>query len=665
MSYMNQVPTLPFRYDTPMTPLMQYRLDSPPYVPAIAGCPMQFQYLLPVICATVANEAAAKSQAHYGRMFLYNQLSQNNFANNEFTSAVSTVVDILMLNSRKGLYRTPDEGVQQAVNDTLSILTSLLFQNFPALQSVTPPEIVFEASKNVQAFMNLSNEIMMMKSQMQNQPMGGQPMGYPQPMMLNPSFGMGGMNPVSQPMMQSSFGNNQNISRAINPPTGNSPIFTQTRHIPTQNTQPFNEQPTSKYAYLKPKTPPQPVVIEPVRVSTPMNMCLAEPEVQTKPDLKITDWMPSVTQYYPPAINPFKSKLIIKETTKNGSGNKYLKVVPLEDFEMDRSKHIITSMSQVFTSRIPDNYGTREESLTDHVDKIFKIDHEQVKAVENGTHIEEPEAKEVLNYIDPTWVYESFIEASIFSGKFQQREHNLTDPDCSIYRIYRIIGNPILCGQDHSAFINELSACKSFREVAIILKETINDRLTSKSLIDLCYGIEKILTKEINNVLRNKMSIPNTTIESFIDDVCDVPDYLGNKLGEIYKRAFLKLQETYISQIVSCPNSLSEHAIECCVIGESNNPLVKVNFINHSYSITYLSVENSEMAIEPYSECASSILEYEHPLLYKIVTGIFKQDKEIDHECLHNLIVTSDDVVYEVQRGIIGTDIITISPWVK
>jgi hypothetical protein len=51
--------------------------------------------------------------------------------------------------------------------------------------------------------------------------------------------------------------------------------------------------------------------------------------------------------------------------------------------------------------------------------------------------------------------------------------------------------------------------------------------------------------------------------------------------------------------------------------------------------------------------------------MYKIVTGIFNQDRDIDHECLHNLIITSDDVIYEVQKGLIGTDIFTINLWKK
>lgn len=666
MSYTNQVPNLPFRHDVAMSQLNQYRLDAPPCIPIVNNCPPQIQYLVPAICSTLANELAAKCNAHAGRMYLFNQLSANNFANNEFASAVNTVVDMLTLQLMKGVYRNAEEGLMQVVTDTLSILTSLLFQNVPALQSVTPPDVVFEANKNIQAYYSLSNEISSMKMRMtQPQGMGQfaptQPMmQQPQQMMINPSFGMNpGMQSsfVQQPPMQSSFGGNQNMQRGINPGMQNTSIFNQGPQATIAQSTPISQN-AGKYDYLKPKNVPAPVVVEPVRVSSNFNA--PQKEVST---LKLSDWIPSSAQNYPPAINPFTSKLEIKEIIKGGVASKILKLIKLEESEMDRSKHVITSISQIYTSRIPNEYGTRQESLEDNVNKIFQIDEEKIIAF-NSEDKDNVDTFEVLSYIDPTWVYENFIDAAIFSGKLQQKEHRWKDSDCSIFRVYKIIANPIICEEDHSSYINELSLCKSFKELSILLRETINDHLTSRSLIDLCYGIDKILTKEINNIVRNKMSIPNTTISSFIDDVNDIPDYLVKNFGDMYKRVFMDFQRTYISQLIGFPNLDAKEGDEC-IDEEAINPLVKVNYINHSYSITYLTVENQELGIEPYDNCGSAVLESEHPLMYKIITGIYNQDRDIDHDCLHNLIVTSDDVIYEVQKGLIGNDIFTINHWVK
>lgn len=655
MSYVNQVPNLPYRFDVAMTPLMQYRLDSPPFIPNIPGMPAFLQYLLPVICSTIANELAAKSSAHQGRMFLYNKMSVNNFTNNDFATAVNFVIDIITLNMRKGLYRTPEDAINPSINDTLSILASLVFQEFPALTSVTPPDIVFQASKNIQAYYSLSNEINAMKMQGQAQPMMNQNVGAV-PMMINPSFGMNSGMGMQQPQFQNNFGN-PNIQGAINNSNMSSSVFTTNKSVSNNVTVvPRIQTDQSKYDYLKPKQSAVPMV-----TASNSNIDL----VPNKTGLKITDWMPSAFQPYPPTINPYRTKLELEDASRNGMINKILNIIPLKDDEMDRSKHIITSMSQVYTSHIPNDYGTREESLEDNVKKIFKIDYEKVNAFKKDPDRLEQDSKELLSFINPDWTYESFVETGIFNSKFQQREYALKDPNCSIYRTYCIVTNPIICNDDHTAYIQELSACKSFKEVSIILKETINDSLTSKSLIDLCYGIEKILTKEINHVLRNKMSLPNTSIESFIDDVNDLPDYLNQNLGDTYRRVFLDFQRLYVEKIVSGPESVDEYKMECCMVAETENPLLKINFINHLYSFTNLTVESSELGIEPYSECASSILEYEHPLMYEIVTSMFSQDRDIERVCLHNLIITADDVIYEVQKGLIGSDIYTINYWKK
>lgn len=644
MSYAVQVQNLPFRYDMPQQQPLQFNVMSPPFVPPVPYCPPHIQQLLPAIAAAVANEAASTCNMHPGRMFLYNQLASNNFANNHFALVVTTVVDILMLNLQKNINSFPEQGLNKAVQDAMILFTSLVFHEFQALTSVTPPEIVFEANKNLQTYFSLSNEIASMKNQM----FTNQNAGFNQPRMFNPSF----QNVVSQPMMQRNYGT-PGINTAINQP-GNASIFT--RNNTQQNVVVVNNDSNTKYHHLNRR-------VNVIGQSGPQEVTQVTEVATPKEAKRITDWFPSMQQNYPLTINPYRSKLVLEETTRNGF--KVMKIVPLEEFEMDRSKHVITSMSQVMTSRIPDTYRTREESLEDNVRKIFRINKEDVDSYTRDETKEEPSSKELLSYINPEWVYESFIDASIFSGKLQQHSHSLNDPECSIYRIYRIIGNPIICSEDHTDFINELSLCKSFKELSLILFQTISDHLTSQSLLKLCYGIEKILTKEVNHVLRNKMSIPALSIDSFIDDVNTIPDFLQNNLGEIYKTAFLKLQPTYISQIVSGPTSESEKIIECCIVEESHNPNVKVNFINHSYSITYLSVQDSEIGIEPFSECASAILETEHPLMYEVVSGIFNQDKEIDNESLHNLIVTADDVIYEVQKGIIGTDIYTICHWKK
>ena len=351
---------------------LQYRNDAPPYIPNNVMCPPNMQYMLPVICAMIANEAGQRCAAHPGRTFLFNQLSSNSWVNNDFCTVVSTVVDLLMLNLAKNLYRNIEEGISSVVSDALSIYCSLNFQTYPALQSVTSPEIVNEAHKNNQAFYSLSNEIANYKNRNQAVQQGYQmPQQQPQ-MMVNPAFG-GGSYPPQQNYPQPLQYTSPYQSNA--PLSGNSGLFNKSS---TPQGATIMQQPKSssgKYDYLKPSAAEG--------MKNNMYVAANVPTIHSQPGSttgyiepeKELVWAPSTFQFYPLTINPFTEKLLLREVA-NPISYKMSVIAytePLKGPELDRSKHKITTMSQVYTSHIPENFGTRDECLKDSVAKIFAI----------------------------------------------------------------------------------------------------------------------------------------------------------------------------------------------------------------------------------------------------------------------------------------------------
>lgn len=656
MSYVNQVAGLPFRFDVPMTQPVQFRNDSPPFIPNGLNCPSQLQYFVPVICAMIANEAVIRHNAHQGRMFLFNQLSSNNWMNNDYAVAVATAIDILSLNMYKGLARTPEEGINKVVGDTLLMLCSLNFQTFPALQSVTPPEIVNDALNVVQAFYNISNEINNFKNRVQGI---GQPQQFQtvqQPMMMNPNF-----NSVYQPPQSNNYsqaiGNNQGTNVGIfnNQNRGNI--------MPPSTTQ--QPETSGKYDYLKP-TVNSSVVNQTAyfnKENQPMKIMehgnLQSYACPLGEENKPLVWGPTSKQYYPVTINPYTHSFVLEEIVENNKRCAISYQVPLEDAEMDRKRHVITSMEQTQTAHIPNDSGTRASSLYESTKAIFRVTRDYLEQVNN----EPDETKtlalnEIKTLISTNWGVDNFIESAIFDGRLSQKQSGIEDTDCKAYRVYKIIAKPIVCDRNHSEFLNNLSNCKSFRELASILSELLTINNDDKSLMNLCYEVDKLLTIEINDVLRNRMSIPNITIDSFIDDVNELPEYLGNMFGSMYKRIFLEFQRNYIPNMLGvCDSDVAESLREN--LGNDNTNAV-INFIDQSYSITYLNVLSYELGIKPYEHCASSLLENENPLMYSFVSGLFNQDNDLDKEAFHNLIVTSDNKIYEVFKGMIGSDFYTI-----
>lgn len=643
MSYVNQVPGLPFRYDAPTSQLVQYRNDMPPYIPTGLNCPPQFQYIVPVICAMIANECVQRHGQHPGRMFLFNQLSANNWVNNDFAMAVATVIDILSMNLYKQIFRTAEEGLNKTVSETLSMLCSLNFQTFPALQSVTAPDIVYETQRNIQAFFNVSNEV----NNFKNRAAGyQQPQQFPQQMMVNPSLG-GYQSPQQTPQYSQAIGSNQGSNTSI--------FNNQPRNMQVNNPSPVQGGETGKYDYLKPV---QAIVDqksyftkEPLAVKNNTNF-----EVYSYPIEEVEKpllWGPTSKQYYPITINPFTHTFQLEEFGENSKrcASSYKK--PLGDEDMDRKRHTITSMQQVQSAFIPDEFGTREESLEDSINNMFHItatDIEQAK--ETNTY------DEIKTHLLPDWGIDNFLESAIFNGRLIQDQVSSNYTDCTAYRVYKMIAKPIICKADHSVFLKSLSSCKTFREVAAILSETLTINSDDRSLINFCYEIEKILTKEINEVISNRMSIPHIDIDSFIDDVNDLPEYLGNTFGAMYKRIFLEFQRDYIPSMLGvCEEALAETLREN--LGNDSDKTI-INFISQDYSFTYLNVNSYELGIKPYQFCASSLSEDDNPLMHKVVRGIFRQDKVLELEALHNLIITSDNKIYEVFEGMIGNDFYTI-----
>lgn len=700
MSYNQQ---LPFAYDRLMSQPASYRLDMPPFVPNMQVNP-QLQHLLPVICAMMANELSQKAQMHSGRTFLFNQMTSNNYANSEFATCVATALDLLALNLFKQLYRTPEEGLSDAVVKALSIHCSLNFQNFPQLQSVTSPDIVNDAIRNIQSFHSLSNEIANFKNrppqgygaqppqygqpvqQGYGQPQYQQPM-YPQqmqqPMMINPSFS-GGNPGFNQPMGGYNAGSSSGLFSSGN--QGGGPL-------PSQQVNTSGPVKPGKWDYLKPAViaPPafQPIAVQPVQNVQQMQPAQILDQGQyfkkdetmeqvntVRGDVSYSldnsndpndylstqgNWLPSRIQPYPPTINPYKQKIMYRHhQDDDGKPIVTCVVVNLTKEEMDRKKHTITTIGALKRSHIPEGYNSRMEALEDSVEALFKISGSDLIAARAPENlIEEEAAKETQTHVKPNWGADNFIESAVFEGRLAQKQSEMKDTECSSFRVYTILAKPVICEKDHTEIIQDLAKSKTFRELASKLSEIITISKEDTSLVSLCLEIDKLLTAEVNSVIRNRFSIPKVSIDSFMDDINDVPDYLLGKFGEMYKRIFLEFQKNFIPQVLGTIEGVIADTLTENLAVEPDNGLV-VNYLAQNYSITYVNIESDELGVEIFKDCGSAILSGDNPLLYRIIDGIFKQEYEFDQEAFHHLIVLNDNEVYEVNRGLIRDDFFTI-----
>lgn len=144
----------------------------PPNLPI--GGPMA-QFVEPTMGMLLA-ELQANAQANPLRTFLFNQLSQNNYQNEEFANALMTVLEYAELLASGGMSNI-EMAVNTAVKEVAAMLTAINVARYPALAStVTDPRAQRNVEELIAKFNQIGNQIDAFNSsrQAQSQPWPGQ-----------------------------------------------------------------------------------------------------------------------------------------------------------------------------------------------------------------------------------------------------------------------------------------------------------------------------------------------------------------------------------------------------------------------------------------------------------------------------------------------------------
>lgn len=650
MSYYQAQQPLPLPYDRPIVQPQNYPLDRPPAVPQGIQCLPQLQAYIPMVSSCIANESAAKMGLHAGRMFLFNVLANNNFSNNEFASAVASAMDILGLNLYKGIYQAPEQGLQEAVTLTLSLMCSANFELFPALKSVTPPQVVNDAGKNLMMLSNMNNEIsqfknaMMQRGNVQPQTQSYQPQGFNTQPAFNPNAGMQ-INPA--------FGNRSapnNFGGAVGS-NMNSGMFNNGGN--TGGVQvPMTKQTEGKYSHITrnanaPKVPNQADYFQ-----KPVPM----PEVVSM-HVKDLKWIPSIVQPYKLAYDPATHILALKEVSTS-EGDAVISYLIEKEDKVDRSKHSLVDTG--ITKRIPEGFTTREAAITSSVEALGELMVDPDAEVADGADA----------FIKTKLVIDTFLETAIFNLKLDHKMHSFEN-DCGIFRSYNLIGAPIISMEDYTDLITEIMDASSLKVLATHLTNYMREGISKgeDSKVELIYHMDKLLTKEMNLFIKHKLSIEGVSIDSFMSDSGDLASYLGTKFSSVYKQAFIDHQYKFIANTIVGYDAEMKDFFNSELLNESENNLVNINYLPQYYCLTFVNVHNTELNITVNTDNASMLTQSNTPLMYKLAADVFDNKGVESDICskdvMHYLVITKDGIIYELHKGVIGVDCYLISAYIK
>lgn len=631
-NFLNNNNNLPWPADSLNRNPINIRPDQPPFVPNVP-CTPEFQQVIPLVTGYTIQAINQGANTSNLRAFAFNQLSENNFQNQDFVNLVALVVSLMMYSHyvQRNNYQL-EQLIRMAVEKGIEYQLASNVAQYPALANYL--------DVNAQNYVRgVLNELQQMRGQLQammSQLSGG---GGVFGMNTRPSFSSGGFG----------VGNNG----------GGSAVFSGTpMQQPIQQQQPDTSFGT-KYGNIKPAEPGMltPNLPEPAQAA-PTNI---------KPDNKAEDisvptpinksplvWKPRDEQPYPPIVKRSESEVFI---SLNEEGIPVLSIG-------DRTKE---SMFDYETHTTLTSFGVRPSTRPlPTVEEMDKANDEIVSVIKNGSEkiSDETEFIPAFKILEHGHMFLEFSLATLCL------EHELRkagicktkDMGSDSIKLFKTEGRLIenlgsLSDKDRLS-IEHLRNSESFAEAVMILKAS-----AATMPARAWRTIERKLTRVVNDVLRLHLSM-DLRIDSFMLDIMDLMELLKNTSTAVYDsmvknqvnvmRAALNITTDSDIETVINENILSDE-----IDGVAFN--LDFEFLHDSVTLTSVDIDSVTLNVELYKNVGSVILRDQSKLLFELAHFILKNKPKNTNPIGFDYIMLSDGVLLRITRGLVGEDYITIS----
>lgn len=655
-TYQNN-PGLPFNPQQPTSQMMQF--NAPPFAPNNIQIPAVVQPYFAAICTLVANEVTGSANQHAGRMYTFNQVSSNNWQNNYYVELVTIAVDMVSMNIAKQQHPSIENAVTDGVRSAIGLFVSMNIVEQQGLHHILDANVLQAATTNVSQMQGIKNEIMHYKNmlmQSAQQPQFQQQMFGAQQHMGNVNQGFN-INPaLANRMMPGGFNspapvtpiNTVSNNLFTNTNTNTNPVFTNntgdqanSRYATyANNAKPISNdapQEQSKYANYAKTTAPE-------NVQKP----IAEYEIVTR-----DDWCWSIHQ-------PIRDTLIDKLSSRlewrryHNNGAPYVKsvVIPLTGEEMNKAEHMFneqaspaqwdSALSKGFSSPVESRKATREKALTSVVNTRDKTNPQQ--------------SNEITAVVSDT----THIDVSVEGVLIDMALQNQTIPENQLVREYIEVATPIISkvpekqNKPIAELIDKIDSMKHMKltQVASTLGEMVKEG--TEQAENVANEINDILTAKTNEVLRNNFSL-KVQIDSFMEDIGELPKYLSDKYGDAVVNKFVAMTDFIIKNTLITVESKAinidldettdpENAEET----SEDKPINFVSiFLGKIYSASFINQHSKQLGV-------SKIKEQEKvadPLLENICKNIFSCREKINAQTSVWLLVTADYKVFKLYKG--------------
>lgn len=594
---------LPFRTDMIERPQMIFNLDNPPVMFNLRVSP-ELQSVTPAIISLLANDLTNQASVSAIRCFTYNQMSFNNWNNNEFMEACQFAAGLAQLK----LYKRAANNIEHAVNESCmaasAAYTSININNFPLLRQYVPVEMVHMAAQNIQEFSGTMNEI----NNMFNNLGGGRTQ-------MNNQY----------PPIQSSSNYQAQVARPFNGGNSNS-SFAVGMGVSMTNSGMVNNSVTSdRYAERNNNIAKSQPTITAVQVAPQVY------QEQNKPLTK-KDWKTTAVQPYRTLFNTSIYLAVYNEQYINGI-KVIMETITEKELEMDRSNHIVGALPGSYDG-LDKTRNISELDLPPVVNKAINV------AVATS---EIADANTVIT--TDVWMQETSLDDAIFTARkwlFKTGEKALFT--CNAY-----IATPYLRSKYLDKLFEALTYSVTFAEIAQHLNTAM------KADIPEAFTLNKLMTECVNDILRNRMSL-ETSIDSFAGDLNELVPYIAKKYGGLWINAWEIIEaETLVAKALFAPENETIVDGFTSILAESEDSTdnsVKANDIHlhiRRYSISLIDVLSKDLNYNLTNKEALLISPTISPSLFRLAEHLFDVGNSVGIQI--HVLVTQDNVKYQISKG--------------
>lgn len=608
--------------------------------------------ILPMIVATYVN-ICTNSAITPPRIAYLNTAAQNNWINNETYAAYSDVLDMLRVMAAENRISQPTDGIQGAVETVIIFRISLMCAQDPNILQYIDQGVVNEMQQRAHEYANFRQSVLHYR-QITEQNRFAQ--SYSK-MDLTAAF-QGGS--VSKGMFTSDVPGQTGSVAAPDGDTSHMSHYERRAMEARKRAQ--EEAEASAINYGLPT----------------VGMSYNPPTAAAVETVEAIQWKPSNEQHYVELYRPqsqeYEVTLVNVPKGTIGVDGKNTNVVPYfvineKENPVDREKHITLNTALVnrgMMSEMPNHYKNRNEAVTETLKAIAvdittkpeDRDPEVIEFLKNNlrkSNFNSPSVFSLQEAITQCWLYHKAEAGPDFTATAFMQEFSLVTNFSSIGK--------------HVEDVRRILTKDMPLTVADSILKAVSDTSTPRELRGILANIDRLITISINDLLLNKLSL-DVSIESFTEDFDDLLPHIRNNYAEIYYESFtagvirilhgqMKVVENHDMMFISVNNGQPDEE------GFAERIRVNAFGFKNSLTVTTMDILSAELDFGFYKqgnyEMPGRIMESNHSIIYWYAKSLFENEHPYIAKNARHLLVTADNCVYELHRGLIGNDNFLIS----